>query len=60
MAVKNRTRQLRAMLLARGRRALLAALIEGQFRVYSPIHTLDRVLGLPQRGSYLSSQGQIN
>ena len=52
--------QLAAMLVARGRRALLAALIEGQFRAYSPIHTLDRALGLPQRRSYLSSEGQIN
>jgi hypothetical protein len=43
-----------------GRRALLAALIESQFRAYSPTHTLDRVLGLPQRRSYLSSQGQVN
>ena len=51
---------LRARLVARGSPGPLAALIESQFRAYSPTHTPDRVLGLPPRRSYLSSQGQVN
>ena len=54
MAVKDKTMQLRARLVARGWPGPVR--IEGQVRAYSLAHKPDRVRGLPQHRIHLVSQ----